>query len=207
MCFRWPVFVENKDIICLFCLCMGFAALYVAKELAGPLWVRSRTSYHLECFLFWIEKMLLIVKEKIGIRQSGDKPRLNMVAAACSSGRCWPHSWEKGCFTPTPNSLWLKWTMKLGFWDHGVNICLSKCPFIFTVLLICIPLVGCTHWDFLCYRLGILYFSVCVQITVSQCLISLASFFHVPLICFPYSRRSDAQTCTQYCTWGLVSAW
>lgn len=27
-------------------------------------------------FLFWIEKILLIVKEKVGVLWSGDKPRL-----------------------------------------------------------------------------------------------------------------------------------
>lgn len=36
MSFRWAMFVENEDVICLLCLCMGFDALYVAKELAGP---------------------------------------------------------------------------------------------------------------------------------------------------------------------------
>lgn len=32
--FFWALFVENKNKICLFCLCMGFAALDVARELA-----------------------------------------------------------------------------------------------------------------------------------------------------------------------------
>lgn len=68
-----------------------------------------------------------------------------MVAAACGSGRCWSPGWEKGDVAPAPNSLWLKWTMKLGFWNPGVNISLSKGPFIFTVMLVCIPLVGCVH--------------------------------------------------------------
>lgn len=34
MSFRWAVFAEKKGVICLFCLCMGFAALFVAKEFA-----------------------------------------------------------------------------------------------------------------------------------------------------------------------------
>lgn len=31
------MFVENKNIICLLCLYVGLAVLYVARELASPL--------------------------------------------------------------------------------------------------------------------------------------------------------------------------
>jgi len=51
MCFRWAVFVENKDMICLFCLCLGFGALCVARELAGPL---SKISDSVSLVVFFV---------------------------------------------------------------------------------------------------------------------------------------------------------
>jgi len=57
---------------------------------------------------------VLIVKEKNGILQSGDKPRLNMVAAACSSGRM---SYEVGIL-----KSWCKYLLvKMPLYFYGVT--------------------------------------------------------------------------------------
>lgn len=126
----------------LVCLCVGFAALEVASS---DTWLKSMTPCCLECFLVWIGNIVLLVRETAGVVQSVRSP--GSVGAACRQlGRCWlPHR-----SAPAPHCVWLKWAASLGFWDHGVNMYLPKRLFIFMLLLICLPLEGCAHWDFHC---------------------------------------------------------
>lgn len=75
--FFWALCVESKNNVCLFCLCMGFAALNVARELA----MGRISGSILEFFFVWRGKIVMVVV-KIGVLQCGDKPKFNVVAAA-----------------------------------------------------------------------------------------------------------------------------
>lgn len=166
--FFWALFVESKNNICLFCLCMGFVALNVAKELAMG---RIMESFF---FLIWIGKIVMVVV-KTGVLQCGDKPRFNVVAAA------WAQGWSQGC--PTPDSLWR--SHQLGF---EVVVMVFPCPkaplfvgvadlhscWIFPVVLRAVSM----------YRSQ--FFSACSVLLHFPCILHLSAMFQeIFLLCHP----------------------